>query len=135
MKARIKTSEGKAALFFIDSDKAENISRVLEDVNIVTVIPPRENYGGKMYSVLKLDGFPEEENIPASEDFPADEFIMFYGMTNSKVGKVLKALRQKNISVRFKAVLTDLTRNLTLREVMEHMFKEEAEINKQDINN
>lgn len=126
MKARIKTSEGKAALFFIDSDKTEKISRVLEDINVIAVIPPRENYGGKMYSVLKLDGFPDEENIPASEDFPADEFIMFYGMTNSKVGKVLKALRQKNISVRFKAVLTELTKNLTLPEVMEHMFKEEA---------
>ncbi len=129
MKARIKTSEGKAALFFIDSDKAENISRVLEEVNVIPVIPPQENYGGKMYSILKLEGFPKEKNVPALEDFPSDEFIMFYGMTNSAVGKVLKALRQKNISVRFKAVLTDLTKNLTLSEVMEHMFKEEAEIN------
>lgn len=129
MKSRIRReTKGKAALFFMNEEKIKAVSDAFNSIGIECFVPPRDNYGGKLSELLNLPEAKGNEHIPAPSNLLSDELIMFVNVTDEDMDKALEILRNRNISVRFKAVLTDFTRNFTLPELMIHMFSEEMEL-------
>lgn len=124
MKARVRLPQSCAALFFIDGEKSALIEKSLASAGISVIIPPRDNYGGKIGSLLRLPGFSETA-IPAPEDIISDELIIFSNVDRKALDRGLDALRRDNISVRFKAVITEYNKDFTLPELMSHMADEE----------
>lgn len=124
MKARIRPPQSCAALFFIDGEKAELIENALSAVNIKVNIPPRENYGGKIGSLLKLSGYSAENTAPP-ENMIEEELILFSDVDRKSLDRGLDALRNSGISIRFKAVVTQYNKDFTLPELMSHMAAEE----------
>lgn len=130
MKSRIRvvSSKGKAALFFMGDEKTKSIKEAFDVIGIECFIPSKNNYGGKLSELLMLPGYKGNEHIPAPANLLSDELIMFVGVSDEDMDKALEILRSRGISVRFKAVLTNFTRNFTLPELMVHMFSEEMEL-------
>lgn len=128
MKARIRPPQSRAALFFIDGEKAAQTEKALSDVNITVIIPPRENYGGKIGSLLKLSGYPESAVQPP-DDMIQEELILFSEVDRKALDRGLDALRKSGISIRFKAIVTQYNKDFTLPELMCHMAAEEEKFN------
>lgn len=127
MKARVRLPQSCAALFFIDSEKSTLIEKSLASAGISVMIPPRENYGGRIGSLLKLPSFSETA-VPAPEDIIAGELIIFANVDRKTLDRGLDALRRDNISVHFKAVITEYNKDFTLPELMSHMADEEKNL-------
>lgn len=127
MKARVRLPQSCAALFFIDNEKSTLIEKSLASAGISVMIPPRENYGGRIGSLLKLPGFSETA-VPAPEDIIAGELIIFSNVDRKTLDRGLDALCRDNISVRFKAVITEYNKDFTLPELMSHMADEEKNL-------
>lgn len=124
MKARVRLPQSCAALFFIDGEKTALIEKSLAAAGITVMVPPRGNYGGKIGSLLKLPGYAETA-VPAPEDIIAEELIIFSNVDRKALDRGLDALRRDNISVRFKAVITEYNKDFTLPELLSHMADEE----------
>ena len=124
MKARVRLPQSCAALFFIDGDKAAVIEKALASAGIAVIIPPRENYGGKIGSLLKLPGYGETA-VPAPADIISEELIIFSNVDRRTLDRGLDALRSSGASVRFKAVIPEYNKDFTLPELMSHMADEE----------
>ena len=131
MKARIRPPQSRAALFFIGEEKASQIEKTLNEVNISVMIPPRENYGGKLGSLLKLPGYAET-SVSAPEDIISDELIVFSEVDRKALDRGLDALRKNGISIRFKAIVTQYNKDFTLPELMSHMAAEEKSISEKN---
>ncbi|MGN0692868.1 MAG: DUF3783 domain-containing protein [Oscillospiraceae bacterium] len=127
MKARVRLPQSCAALFFIDGEKSALIEKSLASAGISVIIPPRENYGGKIGSLLKLPGYTEAA-VPAPEDIISEELIIFSNVDRKALDRGLDALRRDNISVRFKAVITEYNKDFTLPEMLSHMADEEKNL-------
>ncbi|MGN1417653.1 MAG: DUF3783 domain-containing protein [Oscillospiraceae bacterium] len=127
MKARVRLPQSCAALFFIDGEKSALIEKSLASAGISVMVPPRENYGGKIGSLLKLPGYAETA-VPAPEDIISEELIIFSNIDRKALDRGLDALRRDNLSVRFKAVITEYNKDFTLPELLSHMADEEKNL-------
>lgn len=128
MKARIRPEYPETAvLLFMNNEKAAHIASALGRLNIRTLTPPESEYGETVGCLAQISGF-EKKNISFPENAESDELIIFAGITPKRLDKILDTLRSENLTVRFKVMLTEYNRSMTVPELTKHLFAEEAEI-------
>lgn len=129
MKARIKISPVRAALFNFSDEKAEAVRSIFTSCCIEVITPVLDNGNEKIGYLLNVPGYVKSRAASDSCTEKA-ELILFADLTEKTLDKALSLLRENNIKVRFKAVLTKYNRDFTYNGLMEHLLAEEKNFRK-----
>lgn len=127
MKARIKISPVRAALFNISDEKVDTVRSIFTSCGIEVITPVPDSGSEKIGYLLNVPGYAKNSS-PAVGITETPELIIFADLPEKTLNKVLSLLRENNIKVRFKAVLTKYNRDFSYNELMEHLLAEEKQL-------
>ena len=127
MKARIKISPVRAALFNISDEKVDTVRSIFTSCGIEVITPVTDSGNEKIGYLLNVPGYVKSRAASDSCTEKA-ELILFADLTEKTLDKALSLLRENNIEVRFKAVLTKYNRDFSYNELMEHLLAEEKQL-------
>ena len=117
----------KILLFQVPQQETDAIRRLASNLKIKTQVIAPEQFGCSLGALA--DGstsVSQKQTVSALTDteenkkMPAGSLLVFAGVTEKHVDKILFELRARNITLTYKAVLTDTNRNWDAR----HMFAE-----------
>lgn len=107
-------------------DKMDELAALLKKQRIEMRVVEPEVLG---LSVAALAGYVDAP--PPTLEFegepPKESCVVFSGLTEQRLGRVLDALREEKLGVDYKAVLTGENRNWAFGALMREMEKENAE--------
>ena len=111
----------KILLFNVsDSDK---IKRMVSPMHIQVTEIPAANCDDTLEALTRLK--PNNVKIASAADYPfAGSLMLFCNVADKKMDKILFKLRQENISIMFKAVLTKINSGWTPRKLYLELTKE-----------
>ena len=134
MKAHIMKMQESAVLFALSRKHQEKAKEILEKLSIRVRISGREDLPQTVGFLAGCTGFrqktPEQLEVPrkeAEEFFPA---MIMAGLTDSKLDRVLAALRNAGIQIPLKAVVTSTNQNWTLSQLLRELEREHAAFQK-----
>lgn len=127
MKARIKNSPMRAALFNFSDEKTEAVRGILNSCGIEVITPVLGSGSERIGYLLNVPGYVKNFS-PAADAAEAHELIIFADLRDKTLDKTLSRLRENNIKVRFKAVLTKYNRDFSYNELIKHMLLEERSL-------
>lgn len=119
----------RAALFNFSDEKADFVRSVFTSCGIDVITPNMDMNSGndKIGYLLNVPGYVKSRAASDSCTEKA-ELILFADLTEKTLDKALSLLRENNITVRFKAVLTKYNRDFTYNELMGHLLLEERSL-------
>ncbi len=119
--------EEKVLLYnFTDKSYLENVCKVFASLHIKTVILKETDFCQKIGYLLNLTGFTETQNT-IEDDFDFNyEVLIFYNIKNKRLDDVLSKLKNADIIIPYKAVVTPLNRFWSLKRLCFNMQKEHS---------
>lgn len=115
----------KILLFQVSQQDADRIQKTASNMKIRT-----ERFGPQQYhrtlgelAAGQTADTPEEQEMPPAGEFPGS-LLVFAGVTDKHIDKMLFELRRQNLAVTYKAVLTDANRNWNIRRMFAEMERE-----------
>lgn len=119
--------EEKVLLYnFTDKSYLEKVCSVFSLLHINTVVLKQEDSCQKIGYLLNLTGFTEAKDT-SEDDFDFNhEVIIFYNIKNKRLDDVLSKLKNTDIIIPYKAVVTPLNRFWSLKRLCFTMQKEHS---------
>lgn len=118
----------KILLFQISEEKAAQIQRLASPLRVRVQRVPEDAYGeplGKLADSLA----PAKKNGTEKAAFP-QSLMLFCGVTEKHLDKILAGLKRERITVDYKAVLTPTNRNWTVQTLFLELIRERAALNR-----
>ena len=131
-----KRKEEKILMYnFSDEESLMQICSIFKALHIQVVILKPVDYCQKIGYLLKLPGFSAVEH-DEDKDFDFNhEVLVFYNIKNKRLDEVLKKLRNADIEIIYKAVVTPLNRFWSLERLCLSIQKEHGYILEQKSKN
>lgn len=119
MKARITKEKETALLYGFTEEKEEAVCGVLEKMNIEVRTVAGESITMTLGALAGLPGFPAVRAADDEEiEFPECEALVLSGVSRQRLDEVLAALKEADLSVQFKAVVTPQNRSWTFEKML-----------------
>lgn len=130
MKVRIPKVEIRPAVLFygIEGERKERLTALLDSENIPgrEVLP--EELGQKTGYLCGMPGF-EAGDAPAGEAFP-DEALIFCGLSERQLDRMLKLLRDNDLIIGLKAAVTPTNQHWPFGSLLTEIARERAEMSR-----
>jgi aryl carrier-like protein len=114
----------KLFLFHCPAAEEQKINQVARTLKISCAIVSDADYSKTLGAIAS--GKADSPATPFSGTIPADSLLLFCGLSDKRMDKLLFALKQAQVSVDFKTVLTPTNQNWTVQRLLLEMHKEKA---------
>lgn len=121
----------KILLFQVPHQEADAICRLASNMKIRTQVISPEQFGCALGTladgkkpVLQKVSFSALNEAAENEKMPAGSLLVFAGVTEKHIDKMLFELRSRKITLTYKAVLTDTNRSWNARRMFAEMERE-----------
>ncbi len=98
---------------FENYEKKDDLFSILVDYNINLVEAGKDELCQSIGYILALEGFKKNENEEEKEFNSKINFMMFCDFTEKKLYEIIGALKEKDIYIPHKAVLTETNKSWT----------------------
>lgn len=126
MKARIAKQRKTALLYGIPQDKEMALRDILEPMEIHMRTVSNESITMTLGALAGLPGYPA---VRAADDeeihYPACEALVFSGASRQDLDHVLAGMKEKNLVIQLKAVVTQQNSRWTFEKLLEEIQSED----------
>lgn len=131
MRSRIRVAAQKKVLAVnVDKDKLERLGHALLKEGVEIVCADKNSGGETVGHLLGYSGFAKSDDTgTASENTVDKELVLFSGIDNKSLNRVLAAMRANDCAVDLKAVVTAVNQKWTLSELAREIEREHIAMN------
>ena len=130
MKARIRQTVPETVLSYgLAEETARKLTAVLEGLFISERRIAPDEVGKPLGFLAGFPGFPEHESGEAAPD--CGGMICLGGLSSARIDVLLAALREEQIAIPLKAVITPVNRNWSVAKLIAELGKEREAIARQ----
>lgn len=109
---------------FENYEKKDDLYSILKENNINLVEAGKDELCQSIGYILGLDGFEKNENEEEKDFNSKTNFMMFCDFTEKRLYEIIGDLKEKDIYIPHKAVLTETNKNWTLFYMINHIEEE-----------
>ncbi|WP_231036060.1 DUF3783 domain-containing protein [Pectinatus sottacetonis] len=121
---KIKRQEKVLIYNFNEVSDEEKACDFFQSLHIKTIVLSPDAFCQKVGFLLGITGFSRVEKTNNANFYFCQKVIVFYNIKNKRLDEVLQKMRQANINIAYKAVVTPLNRFWSLQRLCLSMQKE-----------
>lgn len=118
----------KLLIFHLEHSELTKLKKIAGAMKIRLEIIDPANYLQPLENLA--NGRPSPLVAPFTGELPEESLILFCDFTEKRMDKLLAALRQNNVSISLKAVLTPTNRKWNFMRLLLEMYKEQQSFSK-----